>query len=408
VLLHVTLLPVELPWSPEVVKAVLPEHFLANLKLARAKVTKTILNRGILIPHPREQYELLEEKLLEALELQDERVTKCGHFRNRDSTGSFSDSDSGFGSSTDGAAGELCTTCDHHIKHARTAIGSGSRRWSVKVFAANGLMRSAAWTAAWSDMESVDVEILPWISEDVRRELDQRMEQERASQKVEQKENEEARIARIVGAQVRYALQEHRLHERNTTGWRSGNFAQYEDDPLATPWRFPDAQKNGPIPHADMTPAHVRDDVPPADERPQIPISILLKNYVFLLAQDWRVITTIVSSLLMALMISYLIIWPRFSGLSTIGSVVQHALPTDVAQPVSQERPERVPSPAASWLASETGQWSPSIENPLSFARRRTHRLKIRQDQSADDRMSSIFGHALDQHMCTAVMNVNS
>jgi len=408
VLLHVTLLPVELPWSAEVVKAVLPEHTLANLKLAKAKVTETILNRGILIPHPREQYELLEEKLLEALELQDERVTKCGHFRNRDSRGSVSDSDSGFGSSTDSAAGELCTTCDHRIKHARTAIGSGSWRWSVKVFAANGLMRSAAWTAAWSDMESVDVEILPWISEDMRRELDERMEQERASQKAEQKEDEEARIARIVEEQVCHALQEHRLRERETTEWRSGNHAQYEDDPLATPWRFPDAQKSWPIPHADMKPVHGHDNATPASERPQIPISILLKNYVFLLAQDWRVITTIVPSLLMALMISYLVIGPRFSGLSTIERVAQHALPTNVAQPVSQEQPERAPSPAASWLTSESVQRSPSIETPLSFASRRTHRPKVRQDQSADDRLSNIFGRALDQHMCTAVMSVNS
>ena len=142
---------------------VLPQRTLDNLQLLRSKVTETVLQRGILIPHPREEYELLEERLLEALELRKERVTKCGHFRSRDSMSSTSSGessvrsdDSGVGSSIE-SDGELCSTCQHHLKTARTVTGKGGSRWNIRVFAANGLMRASAWSAAWGEMERVDV-----------------------------------------------------------------------------------------------------------------------------------------------------------------------------------------------------------------------------------------------------------
>lgn len=278
----------------------------------------------------------------------------------------------------------------------------------MKVFAANGLMRSAAWTAAWSDMESVDVEILPWISEHMRRELDERMEQERASQEVAHKEDEAARIARIVEEQVYHALQEHRLREAETAEWRSDNHPPYEDDPIATPWRFPDAQKSGPIPHAETTPVHVRDDATLVDERPQIPISILLKNYAFLLVQDWRVITTIVSSLLMALMVSYLMIWPHLSGLSTVDHVIQHALPANVVQSVSQERSKIAPSLGSTPLAIGRDREPRAAGVQAKFVRRSIHRPRTRDDQSAYDRVPDLFAHDHDERMCPAVLNVDS
>src|SRR6201999_4293007 len=112
-----------------------------------------------------EEYEMLEERLLEALELRGARVTKCGHFRPRSSDGSSSlsseeerGSDSGVGSSVDSSGEEVCATCGHCVK---TATSDVDKTWTIKVFAANGLMRSSAWAAAWSEMERVDVEILP-------------------------------------------------------------------------------------------------------------------------------------------------------------------------------------------------------------------------------------------------------
>ena len=56
--------------------------------------------------------------------------------------------------------------------------GSGSRRFDIKIYAANGLMRAGAWGAAWREMERVDVEIDVWMPKTVRRELDQEMERE--------------------------------------------------------------------------------------------------------------------------------------------------------------------------------------------------------------------------------------
>ena len=67
--LHVTLLPIPVSYSPAIMQKVLPHQILENWKLIQEKVTNTVLERGILIPHPRDEYELLEERLLESLEL---------------------------------------------------------------------------------------------------------------------------------------------------------------------------------------------------------------------------------------------------------------------------------------------------------------------------------------------------
>ncbi|KAF2158656.1 hypothetical protein M409DRAFT_61443 [Zasmidium cellare ATCC 36951] len=256
VLLHVSLLPVELRWSMEAMQEVLPQSTLDNLQRLRSKVTETILQRGILIPHPREEYELLEERLLEALELRKERVTKCGHFRARDSISSASSeegslhSDSGVGSSVD-SDGELCITCRHHLKTARPVHGSSGSRWNIRVFAANGLMRASAWAAAWSEMERVDVEILPWIGEDLRRQLDARMEQE----DVDETLNVESPSDPI----------------------REPAQAALPPPPMisAAPQETPEPED----PHADLPQVYRAKDVP---------LSLLLKNYIFLLAKDKR------------------------------------------------------------------------------------------------------------------------
>ena len=174
VLLHITALPVKLPWTVQAMREVLPQYTIDNLQLLKSKLSETVLKRGILIPHPREDYELLEEKLLETLELQEPRISKCGHYRGRHSTDSTVSSgstsaDSGMGDSVDASDEEHCSTCHHHLR----AAGSGKQKWSIRVYAANGLMRASAWSAAWSEMERIDVEIMPWIKDDLRIKLDE-------------------------------------------------------------------------------------------------------------------------------------------------------------------------------------------------------------------------------------------
>ena len=289
VLLHATLLPVNLPWSMESMQELLPPEVLENLQVLRSRVSETVLQRGILIPHPREEYEMLEERLLEALELKEPRVTKCGHFRGRESTSSSSsggDTDSGLGSSQDGSDAEACTTCQHYIKSSKSGVGTGSRKWTVKVFAANGLMRSSAWAAAWSEMESVDVEIVPWISGEMRRQLDERTEQEKAEQQ-ETQEDQEARIKEMVEEHVRLAYEE--TKRTDDVEMRMGQEEAAAKLIVATT-----DEEAGGIELCQMHQSWAPSLQPPSKDLPevyrpsQIPLSVLFKNYIYLLSQDRR------------------------------------------------------------------------------------------------------------------------
>ena len=204
VLLHVTLLPIQLHYSLDLMTAVLPPYIMNNYHLLKEKISRTVLARGILLPHPKEEYELLEERLLESLELTIPRVTKCGHFHPPSSSSSDTekdeerDDDMKLGDMMDQqdsaddsvqkrcvAEGEikedeqndgLCATCGRQFLDGRIGIGRGPRKWEVKVYAANGLMRAGTWAAAWQEMERVDVEIEPWIPTNLRAELERRIE----------------------------------------------------------------------------------------------------------------------------------------------------------------------------------------------------------------------------------------
>ena len=181
VLLHLTLLPIPLPYSQQTMESVLPPSILENWKLLLEKATPTVLERGILIPHPKEDYDLLEERLLESLELKTPRILKCGHFHlsaeeEADILAADGESDS---DNDDANDADICLDCGRRIRDGRLGTaGEGSKRWNIKLFAANGLMRAGAWSAAWREMERVDVEILPWMEEDMKRELELRSEQE--------------------------------------------------------------------------------------------------------------------------------------------------------------------------------------------------------------------------------------
>ena len=176
VLLHVTLLPIPIPYSPAVMESVLPPYILENWKLLRQKATQTVLDRGILIPHPKEDYDLLEERLLESLELKTPRILKCGHFHLSPEEEADIAGPDGYDSDEDddAADGDICDDCGRRIRDGRFGSGTGSKRWDIKLFAANGLMRAGAWGAAWREMERVDVEIVPWMDEELKRQVELR------------------------------------------------------------------------------------------------------------------------------------------------------------------------------------------------------------------------------------------
>jgi hypothetical protein len=171
VLLHCSLLPptsnVSSPITDkDLFTAIIPEPYRARWTQLQNRLGSSELRaRGVLLPHPEDDYELLEERLLEALELQQPRI-KNSHFI--DPTSIDSGFESGSQSGSDSGAHHQCPDCGCSL--------ATERRWDIKVFAANGLMRAPAWSAVWKDMERVDIEVSMWMPEDVRQEVDTRME----------------------------------------------------------------------------------------------------------------------------------------------------------------------------------------------------------------------------------------
>lgn len=203
VLLHVTILPMQLPFSHDLMARVMPQWLAENFRLLEEKLQDIILmRRGLLIPHPRDEYELLEERILESLELKTPRLLKCGHFvAPDDDSEKDGDDDSAIGAE-DGASrmsggtmtddhdsmharrdSGMCLDCHRELKRPGQGVGAGTRRFDIRIYAANGLMRSEAWTAAWTEMERCDVEIMPWIPEDVRKTLERRVLEEQEADK---------------------------------------------------------------------------------------------------------------------------------------------------------------------------------------------------------------------------------
>lgn len=180
VLLHCTLLPPTiLPQSANyddyLVSELLPQDYKKRWIALRDKVVGDIevRTRGLLISHPREDYELLEERLLESLDLEKPRIRHSHYFHSE-----ISGADSGFesGSLTEDeadlemAADVKCPDCGRRLRADEV-----NRKWEIKVFAANGLMRAGAWSAAWQEMEKIDVEVKVWLPEEVQRDLEAKL-----------------------------------------------------------------------------------------------------------------------------------------------------------------------------------------------------------------------------------------
>ena len=310
VLLHVSIIPLNVFWSAESMQELLPTKTYEDLQLLRSKLSDTVLQRGVLIPHPRQEYELLEERILEALELQEERITKCGHFNrqmSRASVTSQSASDSGIGSSSESSDEDLCAICQSHVKPSSAATGSKNRKWMIKVFAANGLMRTSAWAAAWPDMESVDVEILPWISDEARRKLDERKEEEeKEAAERERLADHEFRIRSIVEEQVRLTMEELTPVREPEQARHRSIYPQQDVALITESLRL--EPPHPPDNHIRMSVAALKSSDLPAIYRPsEIPISTLLRNYLYILAQDRRNILVFFLSglaLLLAIMLN--------------------------------------------------------------------------------------------------------
>jgi hypothetical protein len=139
-------------------------------------VGDTVLERGILLPHPQNDYEVLEERLLEALELpvrKRARILECGHYlgpaNDMMGDGEEVEAESDDDERDDDGRKHWCATCREEIRYERLGPGKVFR---VKVYASNGLMRAGAWEACWKEMERVDVEVEPIVESAVQGELE--------------------------------------------------------------------------------------------------------------------------------------------------------------------------------------------------------------------------------------------
>ena len=282
VLLHITLLPLPHHYSPAVLETVLPPTIFANWKLLLEKTTPTVLHRGVLIPHPREDYDLLEERMLESLELKQPRILKCGHFHLSPEEHEDVLKAGHTEEEEDLADADICDDCGRRVRDGRFGdAGTGSKRWDVKVFAANGLMRAGAWGAAWREMERVDIEILPWMEESMRRELEFRGEEEERLKREEETARKEEGVAGLDDERLReiygHAGDETMMRER----------AQEEVDGLVD--ETPPARPMAASANAPRSPSQSPFKLEAQRRRRKdVPLWDLLRNYLYLAAHDPR------------------------------------------------------------------------------------------------------------------------
>ncbi|KAI9888600.1 MAG: hypothetical protein M1814_006616 [Vezdaea aestivalis] len=285
ILLHITLLPLRLPAPLQVMREILPAEVVERYVALRDKIDSTTLDRGVLIPHPREDYELLEERLLESLDLKVPRILKCGHFRQDDCEESQA-----------GDEEHQCDDCARVVRDGpQGLVRDGHGAWEVQIFAANGLMRAGAWAAAWQEMERVDVEIRPWVEEDSRKKMKVRNEEDekvRAQRERDEKRRvSEERLREIYGV---------REQEPNRSEKR-----ELEEERTQTENRHPQA-------------------VPLQD----VDLLTLLRNYVFLLGQDSK-------NIIIAAMVVLMFAMTLFSGGSGKSGVVDTSIPAPPVQTVT-------------------------------------------------------------------------
>lgn len=216
VLLHVTLLPLRWIWGDLVNKldpAELSEQAKTlrnSWRLLQDRVGDTVIERGVLLGHPQNDYEVLEERLLEALDLpvrRRARILECGHYLGPSNEATLIEEEESEDENSQSRRQSVpkrhwCATCKSEIRF--DPLGE-VKVFRVKVYASNGLMRAGAWEACWKEMERVDVELEPVVEPAVQdeivrfaaaqqeREIAQRQEEADIVKEVEQQFDEQRR-----------------------------------------------------------------------------------------------------------------------------------------------------------------------------------------------------------------------
>ena len=301
ILLHCTILPptLSLPVGfgipdQRILKEVLPPLYWRRWKLLEDKIGFGVVrDRGVLISHPQDMYDLLEERLLESLELQRPRV-QGGHFtplEREDVNMSWEEEEAE--SATDDEQGHMCPDCGHKVVHLDKE--DGNRKWEVRVLAANGLMKAGAWAAAWKEMEKVDVEVGLWLPSDVRRELERRVLEEQSnfydiSRASSPMVMPEAAVHMPFETSPLFDPRNHHHHYSSPT---RDFVTQEQIDGLDSP-----AEQPSHSPEPESVPTQVPKEQQQKGPKPtDIDLTTLVKNYICILASDKRNITIILLSI---------------------------------------------------------------------------------------------------------------
>lgn len=302
VLLHCSLLPPSIPVpgasdprNQDILEDELPAEYWKRWRRLQDRVGSGVLrDRGVLISHPEDLYDILEERLLESLELQRPRLQN-GHFVGREDHSSGSGSEGDFSdigeSETDGEQGDECPDCGTHVRH-----GDSNRKWEIRVFAANGLMRAGAWAAAWRDMEKVDVEVGLWLPSDVRRNLERRLAEEQMAV-VEHAQSQippmqmQMQMSPLVdgGQQVPPEILQ---SPRQSHARMISDVGSSQSDEMMFRQTFPEAAAAARVDHA----PEIRHE----KKEHEVALSTLFLNYIRVLAADRRNIALLLLSVLVA------------------------------------------------------------------------------------------------------------
>ncbi|KAJ4307244.1 hypothetical protein N0V88_000625 [Collariella sp. IMI 366227] len=210
---HDTYLPDDTPTSPSQPRHILPihlQHRLPHLPATPKKKSSAATARAApLLPtfdsndeeedSTMDDYEVLEERLLEALELpvkRRARILECGHYLGPANV-MVEDLDEEEEEESEDEEEEKrhwCKTCREEIR--MEALGAG-RVFRVKVYASNGLMKAGAWEACWKEMERVDVEVEPIVEAGVHGELEKLAALQMEMEEQRRQEDERAREAEL-------------------------------------------------------------------------------------------------------------------------------------------------------------------------------------------------------------------
>ncbi|KAI9660468.1 MAG: hypothetical protein M1821_009818 [Bathelium mastoideum] len=358
VLLHVSVLQsTEIEYSDTLLSTILPPRVLRRYQSSRARLLQNVgpvvRQRGILLRHPRNNFDELSERVLATLNLdggvdmnsEDELSSQDAENENgyeeqqclvtEEATNQV-DSDS---ADSDDTACEtycptpqlsqryhpspkICSTCGRPRRFLRIDENAHSHCYDVNVYAANGLVSADVWEAVWQEMERVDVEINATLPEKWRQVLNERIKE------IERQAEEEALVNEALAKEEPFDETKHIVGNMDTLdrlneleGQPSGEDSEITET-LRTPglWRRSEGRSEDrltkSIENEEMrlqaSSTSSRDETQKTPKRsvsceklfqmfkdpkpvmkkqePQrhVPLSVLLTNYIWLLAQDAR------------------------------------------------------------------------------------------------------------------------